>query len=141
MHESGGGGPNPDLGARGPAAEQVVRIATGRVVRGQRQALVVTVGGEIDAYTVERLCAAVAAGFDQLREGEILVLDLTEVTFLGSRGLQSLLDVTQAARQRREPLRIVVDHTHPVIRPLEITGLDEALALFTTLDEALQPAS
>jgi anti-sigma B factor antagonist len=118
-----------------------MRIDTGRVVRAQRQALVVTVAGEIDAYTVERLCAAVAAGFDQLRDGEILVLDLTEVTFLGSRGLQALLDVTQAGQQRREPLRIVVDHTHPVIRPLQITGLDEALALFTTLDEALQSAS
>jgi anti-sigma B factor antagonist len=110
-------------------------------VREDRQALVVTVAGEIDVLTVPRLRAAVAAGFDQLHEGEVLVIDLTDVTFLGSPGLAALVDVTQAARQRREPLRIVVDHTRPVIRPIELTGLDDLLALFTTVEDALQPAA
>jgi hypothetical protein len=86
VHESRGGNSDSDLDARGPAAEQVMRIDTGRVVRGQVQALVVAVAGEIDLLTVERLCAAVAAAFDELGDGEILVVDLTDVTFLGSPG-------------------------------------------------------
>jgi anti-sigma B factor antagonist len=119
----------------------MLRIGTGRVLHEQAQALVVTVAGEIDLLTVARLRSAVAAGFDKLRDGEILVIDLTDVTFLGSPGLQVLVDVTQAARRRREPLRLVVDHTRPVIRPIELTGLDDFLALFDTVDDALRAAS
>jgi anti-sigma B factor antagonist len=124
----------------GPPAEQVVTVTTDRVVRGPRDALVVTVAGEIDRLTVDRLRAAVAAGLDRVSSepGEVpLVLDLTAVRFLGSAGLQALVEATQAARRRREPLRIVVDHTRPVIRPIELTGLDDLLALYHTLDQAL----
>jgi hypothetical protein len=66
MEESGGGD-------RGPADEQLVRIETWRVAHAARDALVVEVAGEIDLYTVDRLRAALAAGLDQLRDGEILV--------------------------------------------------------------------
>ncbi|HEX6405227.1 MAG TPA: anti-sigma factor antagonist [Pseudonocardiaceae bacterium] len=139
MHDSGLGDPHADLGAHGPAAEQVVRLDTSRVMHDQTHALVVTVAGEIDQSTVERLRAAVTTAFDQLRDGEILVIDLTAVTFFGSPGLQALVDVTDAAQQRREPLRIVVDHNRPVIRPLQITGLGNVLALYDTVEQALQP--
>jgi anti-sigma B factor antagonist len=56
---------------------------------------------------------------------------------VGASGLQALFDVTQAARRRREPLRVVVNHTRPVIRPIQLTGLDDVLALFDTVDTAL----
>ena len=139
VQESGVGGSDSDLGGgRGPVDEQLVRIETGRVVRAKGEALVVTVAGEIDLFTVDRFRAAVAAGFDELRDGEVLVIDLTEVTFLSSQGLQALVDVTQAAQRRREPLRIVVDHTRTVTRPIVVTGLDGVLALFNTVDDALQ---
>jgi anti-sigma B factor antagonist len=118
-----------------------MRIDTARVMRAQAQALVVTVAGEIDVLTVQRLRAAVTAGFDQLRDGEILIVDLTNVTFLGSPGLQALVEATRAARRRREPLRIVVDNTRPVVRPIQLTGLDGILALYGTVEQALQPAS
>ena len=44
----------------------------------------------------------------------------------------------KAAQQWREPLRIVVDHTRPVIRPIQVTGLDDVLALFDTVEDALR---
>jgi anti-sigma B factor antagonist len=138
VHESGIGDPDSGLGAgRGPVAEQLVRIDTDRVVQAQSEALVVTVAGEIDVLTVDRLRAAVAGGFEKLPDGAVLVIDLTNVTFLGSPGLQALVDATRAARRRREPLRIVVDHTRPVVRPIELAGLDDVLALYSTLDEAV----
>jgi len=139
VHEFGVGDPDAALAACGPAAEQVVQINTGRVVHDQTPALVITVTGEIDQFTVDRLRAAVTAGFDQLRDREILVIDLTAVTFFGSPGLQALVDVTEAAQQRREPLRIVVDHNRPVIHPIKITGLGHVLALYDTVEQALHP--
>ena len=142
MRESAGGGADSDLGGGlGPADEQLVRIETARIAHAKGEALVVTVAGEIDLYTVDRLRAAVAAVFDQLRDGEVLVIDLTEVTFLSSQGLQALVEVTWAAQRRREPLPIVVDHTRPVVRPIEVTGLDEVLALFNTVEDALPAPS
>jgi anti-sigma B factor antagonist len=142
VHESEIGGPDANLGAElGPPDEQLVRIQTARVAHATGQALVVTVAGEIDLLTVDRLRAAVAAGFEDLRDGEMLMIDLTQVTFMDSQGLQTLVEVTQAAQQRREPLRIVVDHTRPVIRPIQVTGLDAVLALFETVEDALYAPS
>jgi anti-sigma B factor antagonist len=141
VDEASVGDPTSGRGlGRGPAVEQMVRIDTGRVVQAQLQALVVTVAGEIDVLTVDRLRAAVASGFDQLPADSVLVIDLTDVTFLGSPGLQALVEATRGARRRHEPLRIVVDHTRPVVRPIELAGLDDVLALFHTVDEALHPA-
>jgi len=141
MQQSAGGA-NSDLGGGlGPADEQLVRIQTSRIAQANSEALVVTVSGEIDLYTVDRFRAAVTTGFNQLHDDQMLVVDLTDVTFLSSDGLQALLDLTQTARRRREPLPIVVDHTRPVIRPIEITGLETALALFTSVDDALQARS
>jgi len=141
MQESASGGADSDLGGGlGPADEQLVRIETARIAHAKGEALVVTVAGEIDLYTVDRVRAAVAAGFDQLRDGEVLVIDLTEVTFLSSQGLQALVEVTLAAQQRREPLAIVVDHTRPVLHPIKVTGLDDVLALFNTVEDAVLAA-
>ena len=138
MQESGIGGPGSGLGGGlGPADEQLVRIESARVAHAAGVALVVTVAGEIDLLTIDRLRAAVAAGFEDLRDGEMLVIDLTPVTFMDSRGLQALVDATQAAQRQREPLRIVVDHTRPVIRPIQVTGLDAVLALYDTVEDAV----
>src|SRR2546423_586609 len=115
----------PRPAPRSPLRAQPVPIETAGVAHATGKALVVTVAGEIDLFTVDRFRGAVAAGFEDLRDGEILVIDLTEVTFLASQGLQALVDATQAAQQWREPLRIVVDHTRPVIRPIQVTGLDD----------------
>jgi anti-sigma B factor antagonist len=142
MEQPAGDNAHFDLSdALGPADEQLVRIQTSRIAHANGEALVVTVAGEIDMYTVDRLRTAVAAGFDQLHDAQILVIDLTKVTFLSSEGLQALVEVTQTARRRREPLPIVVDQTRPVIRPIEITGLDAVLALFDTVEDALQAPS
>jgi anti-sigma B factor antagonist len=59
------------------------------------------------------------------------------VTFLGLAGLDILLDAARAAQRRSEPLRVVVDHARPVLRPLQLTGLDDVLTLYRTREEAI----
>ena len=98
------------------------------------------VAGEIDVLTIDQFRAAVGTGLDQLPHRGILVIDLTGVTYLGSPGLQALVNATRAASRRREPLRIVVDANHTVIRPIRLTGLDDVLVLFHSVEDALQPA-
>jgi anti-sigma B factor antagonist len=101
--------------------------------------LVIAVTGEIDMENAAALRQAVTAGIDRTR-GEPCVLDLTSVAFLGSAGLTALVQATQHAEARREPLRIVVDSNRPVIRPIQVTGLDDVLSLYHSVDEAAQSA-
>lgn len=92
--------------------------------------VVVSVTGEIDITTADQLREALEpTGADQ----RVPVVDLSGVEFMGSVGLSVLL--TLAARAEPERVRVVV--STPARRPIEITGLDQVLALFDTLDAAL----
>jgi anti-sigma B factor antagonist len=115
-----------------PDAEQLLCIEA----RHEPAAIVVCADGEVDVLTAGRLRAAVD---EALREaaGRPVVVDLTAVTFLGSHGLAALADAASQAERRSEPLRVVVDETRAVTRPLQITGLDEVLALYYSVEEAL----
>lgn len=104
-------------------------------VHRHEQGVVITVAGEVDSVTAPRLgrsldgVLATAAG--------VVVVDLVRVTFLASTGLSALLDAHRATGPG-SPLRVVVDHARPVIRPIQITGLDAVLTLFDSVEDALR---
>ncbi|MGW5051874.1 anti-sigma factor antagonist [Actinokineospora sp. NPDC004072] len=111
-------------------------------VRGtdRPDAIVLSVSGDIDVLTAPRLAAAVSTAFDRLGE-RLLVIDLSQVGFMGSTGLRVLRESATEAVERRglAQLRVVVDHARPVIRPIEIVGLDQVLLLFHSVADALAP--
>lgn len=96
---------------------------------------VVEVAGDVDLDTTPQLEAAISRCLEQAGDRPC-VLDLTAVTFLDSAGLTALLDGSLRAREQHGFLRVVVDSNRPVIRPIAVTGLDEVLALYHTVDEA-----
>jgi len=124
-----------DLVAQQPPAEQLMTV---RAV-DRDAAVLLVVEGAVDGLTAPRLRTAIAEAFDRLA-GRALVLDLTGVTFLGSPGLRALFDsASEAVRHGgHRPLRVVVDHSRPVVRPIEIVGLDNVLALYDSAHEALR---
>jgi anti-sigma B factor antagonist len=99
-------------------------------------ATVIAATGDIDLRTAPSLRDAVTTTVDQVASGPY-VLDLTNVTFLGSTGLTVLLAAHSYVADRGDVLRIVVDSNRPVIRPIEITDLDTTLNLYHTVDEAI----
>jgi anti-sigma B factor antagonist len=115
-----------------PPAEQLMTIA--RDDHGG--CVVLAVRGEVDLSTGGRL---LEAGSAALREavGRPVVLDLSDVNFLSSSGLGLLVALHDEGRDLRSPLRVVVDETRPVIRPIRTMGLDEVLSLYGTVDEAV----
>jgi anti-sigma B factor antagonist len=117
-----------------PGREQLMTVRWS----DQDDAIILTVCGEIDGLTAPRLRMAIAETFDRLG-GRLLVVDLTEVTLLGSPGLRTLRDSAEEAVHHRGlwPLRIVVDEARPVIRPIEMVGLDQILALYHSVSDAL----
>jgi anti-sigma B factor antagonist len=98
-------------------------------------AVLITVVGEVDNATAPRLRTVVAEALWRAGTG-VAIIDLTRVSFLGSAGLSALIDVTDDAREHSKPLRIVVDAHHPVIRPIQLTGLESYLALCNSVADA-----
>lgn len=99
--------------------------------------LVIHVVGEIDTLTAPVLRAQLD---EQLPAATLLVLDLTQVTFLGSAGLAVLVATKDDAERRAITLRLVPG-SRIVTRALEATGL---LTLFDVAEDvttALRPAS
>ena len=103
-------------------------------------AVIVEVVGELDQEVASALRAAVLDGLEQAA-GTACVVDLTDVTYLGSSGLSALIAAARDASGRSEALRIVVDANRPVIRPIEITGVDKVLSLYHSVAEALGSSS
>jgi anti-sigma B factor antagonist len=116
-----------------PSAERLLNLD----VRRTPEALVLSVRGEIDALTTDRFRAAVSECL--VEANDLVVVDLVEVSFLGSHGLAALVSAAQESERSRykPPIRLVVDNNRPVVRPIELTGLDQYLALYDSVDEAL----
>jgi len=100
------------------------------------RAILLVVEGEVDIMTAPRLHTALLAA---LRDGpsRVVILDLTRVSLLASAGLTAMWEARQTAQRLDEPLRVVVDHTRPVVRPLQMTGLDRWFELYHTVPDAL----
>ncbi|MFF0489723.1 STAS domain-containing protein [Nocardia sp. NPDC003482] len=103
-------------------------------------AVIVRAAGDVDISTVGVLA-------EQLTEGlrlaaahtrRLLVLDLQEVTYFGSAGLNAALECHVQGRETGVTVRLVADHAR-VLRPLQVTNLDSVLAVYPTLEKALLP--
>jgi anti-sigma B factor antagonist len=68
-----------------------------------------------------------------------VLVDLTDVRFFGSPGLNVLAESAEQASAKPgfQPLRVVVDSNRPVLRPIELTGYDAILALYHDIEDAL----
>lgn len=93
------------------------------VAQGDQETMV-SVSGDLDVSTVERLSEAVN---DQLRIGRgPIVLDLADLTFCDSMGLGTLVVLSRAARAQQRYL--VLRNLSPFFaRMLDITGVREGL--------------
>ncbi len=91
------------------------------------------VEGEVDAHTAPQLKSAIAAALD--RGSTELIADLDQVTFMDSTGLGVLVGGLKRLREVGGELRIVCTR-RPILRILEITGLDKVIPLYSALAEA-----
>ncbi|HZG90141.1 MAG TPA: STAS domain-containing protein [Pseudonocardia sp.] len=98
--------------------------------------VVLAVRGEVDLSTGGRLAEAAGDAL-QAANGRPVVLDLLAVEFLSSSGLGVLVSLNDDARAASTPLRVVVDRTRPVMRPIRTMGLDEVLSMYDTVPEAV----
>jgi anti-sigma B factor antagonist len=115
---------------RGAADDQITLSVS---TPADKQALI-AVGGEVDMVTSPALRSCV---LDRYASGtELVVLDLDQVTFLGTSGLAVLIEVREAAHAAGVELRIACT-ARRVLRPLTIAGLVPLFDIHDTADEAL----
>lgn len=94
-------------------------------VRRRGDAAVVEVRGDLDTATAGHLCAQLQDVV--VRQGNrVVVVDLTDMTFIDARGVSVLAKAYQQARARGGELHI--QHPSPMTaRVLQITGLGRLL--------------
>ncbi|ROP41720.1 STAS domain-containing protein [Saccharothrix texasensis] len=95
---------------------------------------VVAVTGEIDMSCEQPIRATILRQLDRRPAG--LVLDLAEVDFFGSAGIQLVVEAALRAERLDVPLAVATDR-RTVLRPLEITLVHETVAIHPTLGAAL----
>jgi len=102
-------------------------------------AVVVHASGEIDSSTAGELRSELEGALGQAggHESRLLIIDLDNVTYFGSAGLNAVLDVHKQGLRAGTTVRLVADNGL-VVRPIEVTNLDSLLDLYPTLPDALE---
>lgn len=105
-------------------------------------AVVVAVGGDIDTATVETLATNLDTALNAASEyrRRLLIVDLDEVTYFGSAGLNAVLGCHETGLARGVAVRLVASAAE-VIRPLQVTQLDAVLRPYPTVSDALADPS
>jgi stage II sporulation protein AA (anti-sigma F factor antagonist) len=96
---------------------------------------ILTVAGEIDYDTCETLRQALDV---PATPPPRLVIDMRQVTFMDSTGINLLIAAHQSATDAGGWIRLAAP-TSPVRRTIQIVGLDALIDCHATLREALSP--
>lgn len=96
-------------------------------------AVVLRVAGELDMLTTPKLQESITQALAAVPR--LLVIDLSDVTFLASSAMAAIVGAHQEAPER-SVVRVVASG-RATARPLEVAGLDRYLSVFPTLDAAL----
>ncbi|MET9224402.1 STAS domain-containing protein [Lentzea sp. NPDC003310] len=101
--------------------------------------VVVRASGDVDQDTVAALHDELRVAFAVATPPHPVVVDLSEVTFFGSAGINELLTHHRLAAASGIPLRIVATH-RMVLRPLTAAGLGDVLEIHPDVEQALRLA-
>jgi anti-anti-sigma factor len=97
---------------------------------------IAAIAGDVDMANTASLAAALMAGIDA--EATALVLDLSDVRYLDSAGVQLLFDLARRLDTARRRFGIVVGEASPIRAVLKIAHVDEAAVLYAGLDECVE---
>lgn len=112
------------------AFNQIIAVTTSRV----GEVAVVHVVGDVDMSSVAPFASAVRRELDTCPTA--LVMDLLDVGFCGSAGLNVLVQARNHAESTRTGVRLVA--TRPaVLRPLEIMGLTQLFPVHQSVNAAV----
>lgn len=98
--------------------------------------VVARVGGEIDSSNASELRLALSERLPSATNA--LVLDLSDVTYLDSSGIQLLFELGKRLGARRQMMRLVVPENAPMRRVLELSDMASVVPLDHELEGSLK---
>jgi len=101
-------------------------------VRGD--VVVGALNGEVDSSNAGELLAALGSAVPGGARG--LVLDLGDLSYIDSAGIEMVFSLAGRLRARRQRLALVVPAQAPVARVLEISGVESVAQVLTDADTA-----
>lgn len=101
-------------------------------------AVIVSADGEIDSGTVDTLITHLDAALEAAADHptKVLVVELADVTYFGSAGLNAVLGCYERGLSDGVSVRVVASNSE-VIMPIEVTKLDNVLKPYLTVTDAL----
>jgi anti-sigma B factor antagonist len=96
--------------------------------------VVAGVSGEIDFSVAEDVGTRIIESIDN--EAATLILDLTNLSYTDSAGINLVFDLAAKLREHRQDLRIVLPMDSQPWRTFSIVGLENEIPVFETLDKA-----
>jgi stage II sporulation protein AA (anti-sigma F factor antagonist) len=100
------------------------------------QALVATVTGEVDLSNAEGIRTAISEAIPNGKQA--VILDLSQLDYLDSAGIQLIYQLREDLRARGQDLRLVIPPGSPATDALRLAGVQRHLETSATVDEALR---
>ena len=122
----------PDETAHAPSSSDTVAALVDVGVEHREDGVVLHVSGELDLLTTPTLTDAITGAMRE--EPTVLVIDLSAVEFIASRGLEALLMAHQSAGHTSVK---VVSNSTATDRSLDVSGLADHLHVYDTVASAL----
>lgn len=119
-----------------PMSQQMIWL--NRISATSGDTVVLTVSGAIDLLTSDEFEEQLKSVLSS--PNTVVVLDLSGVTFLSSAGLSVLLSGAESAKSSNISFRLVTNE-RVVLRPLEITGVSEAVSVYDSVEAALMTST
>jgi anti-anti-sigma factor len=94
-----------------------------------------SIHGEIDASNVAEVGVALRGLVTN--QGSVLVVDLTDTSYLDSAGINLLFALGDELRARQLELRLVIGPETSIARMLAITGLDHVYPCYAAVADAV----
>lgn len=109
--------------------------ALGVRVADQDGVPVASLEGEIDIANAGELRDELFSAMSNQPPG--LIVDLSGVTYLDSRGVHVLLELAERMKIRHQQLRLVVPETALIKRVLQLTHFDQIVPIDPTVEDAV----
>ena len=94
--------------------------------------------GEVDMSNATSVRQQIAESVTP--DDDAVIVDLSELSFMDSAGLHSIVELSSVLVERRQQLLVCVPHGSPMERAIRIIGLPGAVSVHPSRDEAIAAA-
>ena len=107
-------------------------------IEREGETVVAVLKGEVDMSNAASVRLQIAESVTP--DDDALLVDLSELSFIDSAGLHSLIELGTVLEERRQRLLLCVPHGSTIERAIEIIGLPRAVSVHSDRAEAMEAA-